>query len=384
VGILAHVQTLEDIEVIQKKIQSIISSLKTEFYERDRIIEAAWLAILSRQHMLQLGVPGTAKSAVTDALCRRVEGTRYFQWLLTRFSTPEELFGPVSLKGLENDEYRRLTTGKLPEANIAFVDEIFKGNAAILNSLLTVINERKFDNGTKRLDVPLVSMFGASNELPEEQELDALYDRFILRFNVPYIQEGKNWEALMQSAVANPVQSNTESITMDDLVHSQKEVAKMPLEQSVIPTMRDIKMSLEREGIVASDRRWKQTVRVLQAKAWLNSRSQVEVQDLEMLCDMLWKEPSQRSVLVSKILSITNPLDLEATKYYDDCLDVFSKFSPDAGSANKEEIAAKLRTALEKIDTTLKIADPNKATRMKEVRASISGWYRQVVATIDV
>jgi MoxR-like ATPase len=370
---------------IRNDIISIISELNGEFFERETILKAAWAAVLSKQHMLLLGVPGTAKSAVTNAICKRIVGADYFEWLLTRFSTPEELFGPVSLKGLENDEYRRITTRKLPEAHIAFVDEIFKGNAAILNSLLTAINERVFDNDKQRLTIPLVSMFGASNELPQEEELAALYDRFILRFDVKYIQESRNWCSLIASATTTARKAGgPTTITMEDLALAQVDVAGVKFPEKIINIMRDIKMTLEREGVVASDRRWKQTVRVLQAWAWLDARDEVNEQDLELLCDMLWKEPEQRTTLISKVLSVTNPLDLEATKFFDDCLSVFSQFSPDCPSALREEIAAKLRAALEKIDSTLKIADPAKVKKMKGVRESVKGWYKQVVEALEL
>lgn len=129
-----------------------------------------------------LGPPGTAKSELgrrLSSVCG--DGGIFFERLLTRFSVPEELFGPLSMKGLENDEYVRQIDGYLPTATVAFVDEVFKANSAILNSLLTILNERLFDNGNKRVEVPLLCLVGASNELPESEELDALYDRFLLR-----------------------------------------------------------------------------------------------------------------------------------------------------------------------------------------------------------
>src|SRR4030095_3811076 len=126
-------------------------------------------------------------------------GARYFQWLLTRFTTPEELFGAVSLRALEEGDYRRLTTHKLPEAHIAFLDEVFKSSSSILNTILTLMNERRFHNGREVVQVPLLTLVAASNELPEDDELLALNDRFLLRFVVDYVEEDFRFLKLLQA-----------------------------------------------------------------------------------------------------------------------------------------------------------------------------------------
>src|ERR1043166_443879 len=184
------------------RLQRIRDELGQAFLERTEVIDGALAALLAGQHVLLIGPPGTAKSMLADELCRRLEGASYFQWLLTKFTTPEELFGAVSLRALENDDYRRVTTHKLPEAHIAFLDEVFKANSSILNSILTVLNERRFHNGREVVEVPLITLFGASNELPEEDELQALYDRFLLRFVVGYIADDFRFLRMLQSKPA--------------------------------------------------------------------------------------------------------------------------------------------------------------------------------------
>ena len=186
----------------QEKLKKIRDELKQMFLERADLIDGALSALLSAHHLLIIGPPGTAKSMLADELCRRIDGANYFQWLLTRFTTPEEIFGAVSLKALEQDDYRRVTSRKLPEAHIAFLDEIFKANSSILNSILTLINERLFHNGKEIVHVPLLTLFGASNELPEEEELTALYDRFLLRFVVGYISEDFRFLRMLESQKA--------------------------------------------------------------------------------------------------------------------------------------------------------------------------------------
>ena len=278
-----------------KKLEEIRQALNSKFFERENEVEGILVALLSRQHMLMIGPAGTAKSALSVELAKIVQGTEYFQWLLTRFSTPEEVFGPLSLKDLEKGIYKRNTITKLPEANLAFLDELFKANSAILNSLLTLINERLFYNDGTPVKVPLISVIGASNEYPEEGEgLEALFDRFLLRYELDYIAEETNFVSMMKGTGQHQVMP---SMTMEELVQLQFFSDMVTIPDDVYETLSEIRNALRDEGIRPSDRRFKQSLSVLQARALLNQRQVVQVYDLVILENVLWETVDQKEVV---------------------------------------------------------------------------------------
>jgi MoxR-like ATPase len=278
------------------------------FLERDPVIDGALVALLAGQHVLLIGPPGTAKSMLADELCRRLEGAQYFQWLLTKFTTPEELFGAVSLRALEADEYRRVTAQKLPEAHIAFLDEVFKANSSILNSTLTLMNERHFHNGRAVEDVPLITLFGASNELPEDDELQALYDRFLLRFVVDYIADDFRFLRMLQGRAA----AARTMLSLSDLRSLQEETRRVDVPQHVFRSLADSRRELTRKQIVASDRRYHQAVGLLRAHAFLHDRDAVSEEDLFFLEHVLWHDPTERSEVRATIHQLLRGYEDEA------------------------------------------------------------------------
>ena len=273
------------------KLQQIQQCLNNKFYDREAEIEALMTALLSRQHILFIGPAGTGKSALSSMLGEMVEGSMYFQHLLTPFSTPEELFGVLSLKDLEQGIYKRNIERMLPEAHFAFIDEIFKANSAILNSLLTLINERIFYNNGVPVVAPLMTLVGSSNEYIEEGEgLEALFDRFLLRYEVDYIREEDSFISMLK----NEQEITVPKLTLSELFHHQERVKSIGISDSIYKILAKVRTKLRDEGIRPSDRRFKQSLSLLRAKAYLDGRVDVSRADLAVLKHVLWETVEQK------------------------------------------------------------------------------------------
>jgi len=279
---------------LKTKLKNLRDALSQNLIERDTPIRLTLLAALSGEHLLLIGPPGTAKSELARRLKQAFNGGNYFERLLTRFSVPEELFGPLSIKALEEDRYERLTSGYFPTATVAFIDEIFKANSAILNSLLTLLNEREFDNGVKRDKTPLSCVVGASNELPEGEELDALYDRFLLRYQVIPVSQESFAQLLSLKGNPKPKPDLELRLTVEELQEIQESAELVKIPDDLIVLLQELRNFLNEQQIYVSDRRWRKVVKLLQVAAYTNDKHEVSIWDCWLLQHCLWATPEQR------------------------------------------------------------------------------------------
>jgi MoxR-like ATPase len=303
-----------------KSFLQLRSELTTAFPERKDVIDGSLAAVLAGEHVLLIGPPGTAKSALVRAIAQAFDGTT-FERLVTRFSVPEELFGPISMRALEQDRFARVIDSMLPTAHFAFLDEIFKCNSALLNSILGVINERIYFNDGARVPCLLVTMFGASNELPEGKELEALFDRFLLRFDVQYLLAASNIRAVLASG--EPTIAT--KLTMDDLRRAQAEVATVKVTDETVDALLAIRDACRADGIIGSDRRWKKSLGLVRASTWLAGEKRTTPEDLAILTDSLWREPKDRSKVARIVGSLSDPASMQSLEILDAAREIAAK-----------------------------------------------------------
>ncbi|MFA6709419.1 MAG: AAA family ATPase [Fusobacterium sp.] len=308
---------------MKEKLENLLQVLNKGLVGKEEVLKISLLTMLSGENIILIGPPGTAKSEVGRRMSKILKEDDYFEYLLTKFSTPEEIFGPLSIEDLKKGNYIRKIQGYLPSSRVAFLDEIFKANSSILNSLLTILNEKIFHNGNKKIKTPLAFLIGASNELPlEESQLSALYDRFLMRMYVDYVED-TDIISLLESDSENFQVPNDLKIDTCTLVSIKEEIKKVYIPREILVAIGDIRKEInnnedELEGLKISDRRIKKIVKILKVSAYTNDRLSVDVSDMYILIHMLWNDPNDKGVLIEKINAIVGKIDIdtvEKTKY---------------------------------------------------------------------
>jgi MoxR-like ATPase len=282
------------------QLTSVAHALEQRFIGKDETIRLLLVSLVAGEHAVLIGPPGTAKSALVRTLARLVEA-RYFEYLLTRFTEPNEIFGPLDLQAFRAGEYARRTAGMLPEAEIVFLDEVFKSNSAILNALLTLLNERTFAIGGRVHRCPLVSVFAASNEVPGDDALSAVFDRFLLRIRSTDLDAYHFGELITRGIEQEASQASGAPITpllkLSDLAEFGRTLRdRLTLSDSLLATYKGLVFQIRAEGVKLSDRRVVKLLKLLAASAFLDGRARPDESDLFLL-KHVWNDEDQAPLL---------------------------------------------------------------------------------------
>lgn len=306
-----------------ERFKQLLGEMNRGIYEKETEISLSLLAALAGESIILLGPPGVAKSMVARQLKTAFRDAQSFEYLMSRFSTPDEIFGPVSIQKLKtSDTYERAMEGYLPTADVVFLDEIWKAGPAIQNTLLTVINEKIFRNGNREMHLPLKLLVAASNELPAKGEgLEALWDRFVIRIESRPIKLEKNFRAMLLEShadfsgstgmlghadFADNADFSDLKITAEEYAEWAEKICKIGVKIEVLDAISAIRKSLravnvdeaaERRNIYVSDRRWKNIVRLLRTSAFMQDREEVDICDLLPIYHCLWQEPEERDAI---------------------------------------------------------------------------------------
>ena len=281
-----------------RQMLEVMRSVSEHVAERDELIELIAIALLTKKNVFLLGDTGQAKSYVINLFRNRIEGAKQFERLLSKQTDEEALFGRIDLQSLIARKPQMITTGKIPDSDIVFLDEIFKSNEAVLNSLLTALNERRYTNESETVDIPTISFFSASNEIPNfsdpaEKILLPLYDRFEIKVLTQYIQNRDNRLKVMRSKQQGYNAHSGFRITMEQLDLMQWGVTQVTVPEPINELMDDILCELRVAGIHVSDRKYFGYYPIAQAKAYLSGRDTVIPEDLLVLKNYLWTKPEQ-------------------------------------------------------------------------------------------
>jgi MoxR-like ATPase len=374
-----------DTTALAVRLQGLARALDEVFLDKQEIIRLMIVSALAGEHLVLIGPPGTAKSALIRAFAQLLDA-RYFEYLLTRFTEPNELFGPVDMQAFREGEYRRRTERMLPEAEVVFLDEVFKANSAILNSLLSVLNERRYTSGRHAIECPLLSVFAASNDVPKEEELQAVLDRFIVRVRSDnldsyhfhnLVAKGIEHEVGRLSSRGAKPEPLLSSKTLHQVHHAYGSLMRFP--ERFAATYKGLIFQIRSEGISVSDRRVVKLMKLFAASALFDGRTEACDADFFLL-KHIWNTPDQADILAEIVAPVVD-------RYYQEHPDERRFVGP---SANLQDLLGELTIIRDLLTRGERLSDIQLFSQLKnlnEIKGALQALdndaARKMVTQVD-
>jgi len=388
------------------KTRDIRNEMKDEVVERGVEIDLLLAAVIAKVHMLLLGPPGVAKSMMVDQFLKHVDGATLFTHLLNKQTPPDALVGPISFQAMKEDKFRRVTTGRLPEANLAFLDEIFKSNAVNLNLLLKMANERLFENDGQIITVPLWSIIAASNELPghDKEELIAFSDRLGIRRIVEPVRTEDGIREILTGQIARnrgeAIATTNTTLTVPEIELLQEASANIEVPNRVMEKVAELQSKAERENLHLSSRRMFEGVKICQAMALLSERGEVKAEDLRLFEHILWNDPEELTIAQELTLDFAGTIGKQAARsrasleeFQKRLSDAQGKMPSDSSTEPDKEVVNELTTLAASLTNLNKeiqqnIADAategHDASELESIAAEIDRHRRSVRKTLGM
>ncbi len=370
---------------VLKKFQTTRKEMCASLIERDGEVDVAMIAVVAGEHCLLIGPPGVAKSLICDSLVNWMQ-CKSFKWLMTKFTYPEEIFGSLDIHKTHTDKANgaweevtqakgRNGTNKLQEAVIAFLDELFNGNSAILNTTLRIINERLFDDGTGTKRVPLRTMFAGGNAWPNSQEggkeLGAFFDRFLIRKTVKPVASARGKQRLLWSSDKDLCPQLSTSISAKELDIAHSDAKALDVSKAAQEAVEHILHEIGKEGVLPGDRRKHKAIGVARAAAYLEGASEVGPEHLEVLAHVLWEDPTEQPEKVAKVVAkVANPVSMKLTELLLEAEQIASTVTRETVSDMKIPVLAS--TKLSEVMKQLK-AMPQGSSKVKSAMEHVGG-----------
>jgi MoxR-like ATPase len=375
-----------------QKLQQLREQLKAAYLDRSEAIDLIIVGLLSKMHVFLGGKPGTGKTELAKAVSDAITGTTFFHYLMTKTTVAEEVLGAPDLAELQKGKFVRDTEAMFPEAHLALMDEIGKANSIVRNSALGLMNEREFLNGKTKLQSPLITMIGCSNELLDGEEDGAFWDRLSLRYIVDYLGDEDLRTLLLRKTNNISTPQIATMLSLAELEQMQTAVKNVPFPAPVIDSLIDLQRELKKENFIVSTRKYVQIVTILKAYAYLQEETEVSEDSFEILNHVIWNHPREQTLIGRIVAKVGNPVNIQAqeilTAITEKLADLGTcpancpKRQQDEWATEGSGVLSDIRDQIDKLQSLI-TQHPHKAKKAQQVLAEIEAKKKPLLAKVS-